>query len=64
MLSYKNGLPTSLARTGEQWDLPNAWPPLQHMVIAGKDVAVLIPSLQDRKPIGEFAVWYQTSRLF
>ncbi|XP_075765691.1 trehalase isoform X2 [Pelodiscus sinensis] len=34
-LSYKNGLPTSLARTGEQWDLPNAWPPLQHMVIAG-----------------------------
>ncbi|CAM4613616.1 unnamed protein product [Lepidochelys kempii] len=35
VLSYKNGLPTSLARTGEQWDLPNAWPPLQHMVIAG-----------------------------
>ncbi|XP_065426394.1 trehalase isoform X3 [Chrysemys picta bellii] len=35
VLSYKNGIPTSLARTGEQWDLPNAWPPLQHMVIAG-----------------------------
>uniref|UniRef100_A0A8C4YRH0 Trehalase n=1 Tax=Gopherus evgoodei TaxID=1825980 RepID=A0A8C4YRH0_9SAUR len=35
VLSYKNGLPTSLFRTGEQWDLPNAWPPLQHMVIAG-----------------------------
>nr|XP_056709425.1 trehalase-like [Euleptes europaea] len=34
-LSYTNGIPTSLARTGEQWDLPNAWAPLQYMVIAG-----------------------------
>ncbi|KAG8569487.1 hypothetical protein GDO81_014431 [Engystomops pustulosus] len=34
-LSYKNGLPTSLKDTGEQWDFPNAWPPLQHMVIEG-----------------------------
>ncbi|XP_054853686.1 trehalase isoform X2 [Eublepharis macularius] len=34
-LTYTNGLPTSLAHTGEQWDLPNAWAPLQHMVIAG-----------------------------
>ncbi|XP_066495279.1 trehalase [Tiliqua scincoides] len=34
-LSFANGLPTSLARTGQQWDLPNAWAPLQHMVIAG-----------------------------
>uniref|UniRef100_A0A670Y5I1 Trehalase n=1 Tax=Pseudonaja textilis TaxID=8673 RepID=A0A670Y5I1_PSETE len=34
-LSYANGLPTSLTRTGEQWDFPNAWAPLQHMVITG-----------------------------
>ncbi|KAL8173489.1 UNVERIFIED_CONTAM: hypothetical protein K2H54_002624 [Gekko kuhli] len=34
-LSYAHGLPTSLAHTGQQWDLPNAWAPLQHMVIAG-----------------------------
>ncbi|XP_069080887.1 trehalase isoform X1 [Pleurodeles waltl] len=34
-LSYKNGLPTSLEESGQQWDLPNAWPPLQHMVIEG-----------------------------
>ncbi|XP_054842058.1 trehalase-like [Eublepharis macularius] len=34
-LSYTNGIPTSLAHTGEQWDLPNAWAPLQYMVIAG-----------------------------
>ncbi|CAN2387887.1 trehalase (brush-border membrane glycoprotein) [Pristimantis euphronides] len=34
-LSYQNGLPTSLEETGQQWDFPNAWPPLQHMVIEG-----------------------------
>ncbi|XP_018081322.1 trehalase isoform X2 [Xenopus laevis] len=34
-LSYKNGIPTSLTRSGQQWDFPNAWPPLQHMVIEG-----------------------------
>ncbi|XP_068096938.1 trehalase isoform X2 [Hyperolius riggenbachi] len=34
-LSYKNGLPTSLNNTGQQWDFPNGWAPLQHMVIEG-----------------------------
>lgn len=38
-LSFTNGLPTSLARTGQQWDFPNAWAPLQQMVIAGKGSA-------------------------
>lgn len=29
------GIPTTLEHTGEQWDYPNAWPPLQHMMIVG-----------------------------
>lgn len=29
------GLPASLEMTGEQWDRPNAWPPLQIIVIQG-----------------------------
>ncbi|XP_006642243.2 trehalase [Lepisosteus oculatus] len=32
---FPSGLPTSLTDSGQQWDLPNAWPPLQHMVIEG-----------------------------
>nr|WNT43931.1 trehalase-like protein 2 [Monochamus alternatus] len=32
---YKGGIPTSLTETGEQWDLPNAWPPIQEIVILG-----------------------------
>ncbi|XP_066253985.1 trehalase-like [Euwallacea similis] len=32
---YQGGIPASLERTGEQWDLPNAWPPLQEFVVLG-----------------------------
>lgn len=32
-LSYRGGLPASLLRTGEQWDLPNSWPPLVSIVV-------------------------------
>ncbi|KAJ8972939.1 hypothetical protein NQ317_013210 [Molorchus minor] len=32
---YRGGIPTSLIRSGEQWDYPNAWPPLQEIVILG-----------------------------
>ncbi|CAN9510944.1 unnamed protein product [Ophioblennius macclurei] len=34
-LKYPNGVPTSLRESGQQWDYPNAWPPLQHMLIEG-----------------------------
>ncbi|XP_072281547.1 trehalase [Pyxicephalus adspersus] len=34
-LAYNNGLPTSFKNSGQQWDFPNAWPPLQHIVIEG-----------------------------
>nr|CAD7392221.1 unnamed protein product [Timema cristinae] len=32
---YKGGIPTSVGNTGEQWDMPNAWPPLQIIAIQG-----------------------------
>lgn len=34
-LHYMGGVPTSLDHTGEQWDFPNAWPPLQDIVVRG-----------------------------
>ncbi|XP_061073593.1 trehalase [Conger conger] len=34
-LQYPNAVPTSLNNSGQQWDLPNAWAPLQHMLIEG-----------------------------
>ncbi|CAL8348738.1 unnamed protein product [Arctogadus glacialis] len=34
-LRFPNGVPASLQDSGQQWDYPNAWPPLQHMLIEG-----------------------------
>lgn len=31
---FLGGVPSSLYHTGEQWDYPNAWPPLQYFMIA------------------------------
>ena len=28
-----SGVPTSLENSGQQWDFPNAWPPLQHVIV-------------------------------
>lgn len=33
--AYLGGTPTSLDYTGEQWDFPNAWPPLQSFLVEG-----------------------------
>ncbi|KAM8818375.1 trehalase [Rhynchonycteris naso] len=35
ILTYQHGIPTSLRNTGQQWDFPNAWAPLQDLVIRG-----------------------------
>lgn len=35
ILDFPGGFPTSLNPSGQQWDFPNAWPPLQHMLITG-----------------------------
>lgn len=32
---YPGGVPTTLMQTGEQWDYPNAWAPLQHWLAEG-----------------------------
>ncbi|XP_044253279.1 trehalase-like [Tribolium madens] len=37
LLDYEGGIPASLTRSGEQWDYPNAWPPLQSIVVMGLD---------------------------
>lgn len=35
-LHFPGGVPTSLRNSGQQWDYPNAWAPLQHMLIEGR----------------------------
>lgn len=31
------GIPTSMYSSSQQWDFPNAWPPLQAFIIQGLD---------------------------
>jgi alpha,alpha-trehalase len=38
----KGGVPTSMNESGQQWDFPNAWPPLQQILVAGKMLIFLI----------------------
>lgn len=37
LFSYPGGLPASLIDSGQQWDFPNAWAPLQHVAVHGLD---------------------------
>ncbi|XP_012269017.2 trehalase-like [Athalia rosae] len=35
ILDFMGGTPASTENTGEQWDYPNAWPPLQSILVLG-----------------------------
>nr|XP_022907571.1 trehalase-like [Onthophagus taurus] len=35
IMDYKGAIPTSLEFSGQQWDFPNAWPPLQAIIVQG-----------------------------
>lgn len=32
---FPGGVPNTLANTGQQWDYPNVWPPMQYILIEG-----------------------------
>ncbi|RDD42449.1 Trehalase [Trichoplax sp. H2] len=34
IFDFAGGIPTTLLRSGQQWDYPNSWPPLQQMAVA------------------------------
>ncbi|XP_035793158.1 trehalase-like isoform X1 [Anopheles albimanus] len=34
---YPGGVPNTLQNTNEQWDFPNVWAPMQHMLVMGLD---------------------------
>ena len=54
-MKCKGGVPTSLHDSEQQWDYPNAWPPLQHILVSGKSRLSLIAiRLSTRKSIMYF----------
>ncbi|XP_057320154.1 trehalase-like isoform X1 [Microplitis mediator] len=49
--SFMGGTPTSLTHTGEQWDWPNAWPPLQSIMVQGLRNLGIEPALSMAKEL-------------
>lgn len=38
-LNFPGGIPASILHSAEQWDFPNAWPPLQSILIGGLEAS-------------------------
>ncbi|XP_046572734.1 trehalase-like isoform X2 [Haliotis rubra] len=70
VLQYEGGVPTSLSNTGQQWDLPNAWPPLQHVIITSlaegrrKQSKALAIELAQRWVYTNWLGWKNTRHMF
>uniref|UniRef100_A0A2S2P7W5 Trehalase n=1 Tax=Schizaphis graminum TaxID=13262 RepID=A0A2S2P7W5_SCHGA len=53
-LNHTGGIPTTMEETIEQWDMPNAWPPLQYIVVMSldnlgiKDAQAIADKIADR----------------
>ena len=51
--SFTGGLPTTATQTGQQWDFPNCWPPLEHMVVQGLEKTGLVQAKEMAFQIAE-----------
>ncbi|XP_034895666.1 probable trehalase isoform X1 [Populus alba] len=58
-LVHAAGIATSLINSGHQWDFPNGWPPIQHMIVEG----LLRSGLKEARSLAEdIAVrWIKTN---
>ena len=70
VLNYRAGVPTSLNKTGEQWDFPNAWPPLQEIMEAAlresgaSEGRTLAFSLAKKWLETNYIAWKQTGHMY
>lgn len=65
-LLQRYGLATTTVRTGQQWDLPNGWAPLQWIAIRGLDAyghKQLAATIARRWVDGNLAVYRQSGKL-
>ncbi|PSC73401.1 putative trehalase [Micractinium conductrix] len=64
------GVPMSLTESGQQWDYPNVWPPVDWMLIDGLDEFGGQPGQDLARVIAErflrtvYATWAETGRMF
>ena len=69
-LLQAGGVVTSTVESGQQWDAPNAWPPLQYFVIEGlKNLRIprahrLAGDLASRWLRSNFTAWHATGHMY
>ena len=69
-LSYKSGVPSSNVTSGQQWDFPNAWSPLQDVVIQAlandptTDSLAAAQTLVNNWVNSNYKGWKRTQRMF
>uniref|UniRef100_A0A1I7VWU9 Trehalase n=1 Tax=Loa loa TaxID=7209 RepID=A0A1I7VWU9_LOALO len=71
LFGYQNGVPTSLeTSSGEKWDFPNGWAPLQHIIIEGMrksnnpDVQELAYKLAKKWVLANYRVYQATNQMW
>lgn len=71
VFTFKSGIPTSLAKNvGQQWDFPNGWSPLQHIVIEGMrksdnpDVQEMAYLLARKWVLANYEVYRETNKMW
>lgn len=69
-LLQPGGIAASTRETGQQWDWPNAWPPLQHMLAEGAEMyggeegAEVAENIAHRFLRTAMGAWEKTGRMF
>eukprot|EP00834_Sanchytrium_tribonematis_P001191 NODE_27_length_39007_cov_1.590650.p6 type:complete len:560 gc:universal NODE_27_length_39007_cov_1.590650:6147-7826(+) len=64
--TYQNGIPVSTQFTGQQWDFPNVWAPLQYWVVEGisKFNTTLAKKLAHKYIGNIYCIWKKTGQIF
>lgn len=65
--NYPGGVPTSLLQSGQQWDLPNAWPPLQEFIAlglkkSGSRKATRLAKTEAKKTVEAYMKGFETTK--
>ncbi|KAJ8613352.1 hypothetical protein CTAYLR_002251 [Chrysophaeum taylorii] len=69
-LVQPGGILTSLLETGQQWDAPNAWPPLQFLILRGlgrlrvPEAAALARNISTAWLDSNYAAWRATGNMY
>ena len=69
-MEFPGGIPTSKLETGQQWDFPDAWPPLVHLMTSALSKATLPVAkemafnLTQRWLRSNWLSWKQTHKMY